>query len=57
MAVDIPCYGSSCPCTDGNGQTIMVKVECNGGGGGGDPTGDGPTTPTGPGGFDPQDGG
>lgn len=58
MAVDIPCYGTSCPCTDGNGQTIYVKVECSGGSGGGqNPTGDGPTTPSGPGGFNPQEGG
>lgn len=59
MAVDIPCYGPFCPCSDGNGQTIMVKVDCSGSGGGDpeNPTGDGPTTPTGPGGYNPSEGG
>lgn len=57
MLVDIPCYGPSCPCSDGNGQSFYVKVDCSGGGGGGETTGDGPTVPTGPGGFGSQDGG
>lgn len=60
MAVDIPCYGLSCPCS-GNGQTIYVKIACgsgsDGGGGGGDGGGNGPTGPIGPGGHNPSDGG
>lgn len=54
LEVRVACYGDSCPCTDGNGQTFYITVPC-GGGGGGEGGGTTPTTPT-PGGFDPADG-
>src|SRR5690606_23368206 len=57
LAIRVACYGSSCPCTDGNGQTFYVTVPCSGGGGGnsdggGDPGSGGPLDP---GGFPPTD--
>ena len=56
--VILPCdygyYHNDEECEAG-GWTIIVM--CGGGGSGGNPTGDGPTVPTGPGGYNPQDGG
>ncbi|MFA5619784.1 MAG: hypothetical protein WDA08_05705 [Weeksellaceae bacterium] len=55
IIVFVACYGSSCPCSDGNGQTFYVTVPCDGGGGN---PGDGSNEPTNPGGFptDPNPG-
>ena len=51
--IEIPCYGSECPCTDGNGQTIVKIFACNGeNNSGGNGNGNGPTPP---GGFPPTD--
>ncbi len=58
MIVDVPCYGASCPCTDGNGQTFYVKITCEGSGGGGGSSGPGnpnPGGPINPGGHTPTD--
>lgn len=58
IMVFVACYGLSCPCSDGNGQTFYVAIPCNGGGdsegggsSGGGSGGNGP--PTG-GGFDTE---
>ena len=51
--IEIPCYGSECPCTDGNGQTIVKIFACNGeNNSGGNGNGNGSTPP---GGFPPTD--
>ena len=69
VIIRIPCYGTSCPCTDGNGQEfyiIQTLDDCDDGGSGGNPTDPGNGNPwddpggggnPGSGGTNPGDGG